>query len=132
MKTLEEIRAPYLDEDGNLDVSNLNAVNEDIAQALKQTPSSYQPNGAEYLELTEAHFGQMVQFLLAQMADLMGYVTEIHRTVEQALAGETTVETPQEAAQQFLSDTQPFAVYDRLARLYQLVYDKQRQKLVTP
>lgn len=132
MKTLEEIRAEFTDEDGHVSVDSLAAINEKMAEELSQTPASYQPTGAEYLELTEAHFGQMVQFLLAQLADVYGYVTDIHATVEQALAGETSIQTAEEAAKAFISETQPFVVYDRLARLYALVYGKQQKKLVTP
>lgn len=131
MKTLEEIRAQF-EEDGNVDISKLPDLNEAIVAELARSPQARAITPSEYLELTEAHFGQMVQFLLAQMADVFGYVTEIHRTVEKALSGDTNVPEPQAAVEQFMAETLPFVTYDRLARLYQKAYDKTTKRLVTP
>ncbi len=131
MRTLEDIRAQF-EEDGNVDISKLPDLNEAIVAELAKSPAARQITPSEYLELTEAHFGQMVQFLLAQMADVFGYVTEIHRTVEKALSGETKVAEPQQAVEEFMAETLPFVTYDRLARLYQKAFDKNRQRLVTP
>lgn len=132
MKSLEEVRAEFLDENGMLDINDVPALNDRLREILTKEAAARTITPGEHVQILEGHFGAMVFFLLQQMADLYVEVQSLSNAVQTLIDGQQRPFDVEGKHNEFIEATLPAVQLDRLSRTYDVVHEKTRPKLVTP
>ena len=136
MKTLDEIRAPFTDEDGTVPMERIGEMTAALKEELESSKIALQQvTYQEHLGIMEAHFAQMVVFLLQQMASIYAELQVFAGVMNAQIAGDSSlvaIPDPEVLAQEFVVDAMLAVNFDRLARLHEVVLEKSTPKLMVP